>query len=167
MSGMLVPIVKGEKYQPVHGSLSSIQMNTTNTKSVADVKKLASDLWLPIPKKGIQLRGEAYLGQALTAKSRNTNTANTMVKMKVQRIILECQNHHLDGQNRRCSSWNEQLKKQPAPGGEANGAYGTRFWHEVAGGVPGRTPAQCLDGYVASHYAIVARFSSSGRRRTG
>ena len=51
------------------------------------------------------------------------------------------------------------------PGGEANGAYGTKFWREVAGGVPGRTMAQCLDGYVASHYATVARFSGGSRRR--
>ncbi len=51
------------------------------------------------------------------------------------------------------------------PGGEAGGAYGTRFWHEVARGVPGRTMAECLDGYIASHYASVARFSARGPGR--
>ncbi len=50
------------------------------------------------------------------------------------------------------------------PGGEADGAYGNKFWQEVASGVPGRTMAQCLDGYAASHYASVARFSGSGSR---
>jgi hypothetical protein len=51
------------------------------------------------------------------------------------------------------------------PSGEAGGAYGKKFWREVASGVPGRTVAQCLDGYAASHYASVANFSSSGGSR--
>jgi hypothetical protein len=50
------------------------------------------------------------------------------------------------------------------PDAEAGGTYGDRFWQEVAGGVPGRTMAQCLDGYVASHCSTVARFSGGGRR---
>ena len=48
------------------------------------------------------------------------------------------------------------------PGGEAEGAYGDKFWAEVARGVPGRTMTQCLDGYMASHYSTVARFSAGG-----
>jgi hypothetical protein len=46
------------------------------------------------------------------------------------------------------------------PGGEADGAYGVKFWAEVARGVPGRTMTQCLDGYIASHYSTVARFTA-------
>ncbi len=48
------------------------------------------------------------------------------------------------------------------PSGEAEGGYGDIFWTEVARGVPGRTMTQCLDGYAASHYSTVARFSAGG-----
>ena len=51
------------------------------------------------------------------------------------------------------------------PGREAAGAYGDTFWREVARGVPGRPAAQCLDGYLASRYSTVARFSAGGSGR--
>jgi hypothetical protein len=53
------------------------------------------------------------------------------------------------------------------PSGEAGGTYGDKFWQEVASGMTGRTVTECLDGYVASHYASVARFSSGSGRRPG
>jgi hypothetical protein len=51
------------------------------------------------------------------------------------------------------------------PGSDAAGHYGDRFWAAVARDVPGRTAEQCLDGYIASHYSTVARFSTTRHAR--
>ncbi len=53
--------------------------------------------------------------------------------------------------------------QQMLPSSDEFGHYGTKFWAEVARGVPGRTMTQCLDGYAASHYSTVARFSVRGQ----
>ena len=47
------------------------------------------------------------------------------------------------------------------PASEGGKVYGTEFWTAVARSLPGRTAQECLDGYLASHYATVARFSAA------
>ncbi len=59
-----------------------------------------------------------------------------------------------------------RIRARAAPGellppGESGKTYGSEFWTAVARAQPGRTASECLDGYLASHYTIVARFSAA------
>ena len=50
------------------------------------------------------------------------------------------------------------------PAADADGRYGTAFWDGVAARVPGRTPAECLDAFLAVRQEAVARFTAAVRR---
>ena len=47
----------------------------------------------------------------------------------------------------------------------ANGHYGNAFWGRVAERVPGRTAAECLDGFLASDLKDTAYFHGAGAAR--
>ena len=46
------------------------------------------------------------------------------------------------------------------PSTDEDNRHGTRFWEAVAGHLPGRTPADCLDAFLASQQNAVARFTA-------